>query len=131
MTAVDGVVGIISLAVNQGGYSAYATAGSNPAAGDAGTVRSVHGRPPCPSISFGFGGRLAIAAPGYPGSSAGGGLGSAPPPGQVRLHKLSHLLRDSDPAMAAGSRQSIGGGYLEALGRTSGPMVGRCRLTLG
>jgi hypothetical protein len=56
--------------------AAYATSGSSHATGAAGTVRSPDGRPPCPTLGFGFGGRLAIGAPGYPGTdSARGGQG--------------------------------------------------------
>ena len=117
-------------ASTEGDFSlAYAAAGSSHAAGSAGSARSPHGRPPCCTLSFGFGGRLAVGAPGYPGSSEG--RSGAPPPGHVRLHALSDLIRDADPAMAGGGgdptaaaqRHSVGGGYLHDLARSSGPMT--------
>ena len=99
-----------------GSFAAYSAAGSNFAVGDAGTPRSPHGRPPCAAASFGFGGRLAVSAPGYPGGGAPGGSGagaglagaapSAAPPGHVRVHSLAGLLRASAPGAA----------YLDALG---------------
>ena len=98
-----------------GGFGAYSAGGSDHAAGDAGTPRSPHGRPPCATFSFGFGGRLAVGAPGYPGG-ADPPAGSTPP-GHVRIVRLADAIRESAPRLGdAGVR------FLASLDRCRGPI---------
>jgi hypothetical protein len=98
---------------------AYSTSGSNHATGDAGTARSPHGRPPSLIPSFGFGGKLAIAAPGYPVPGATSSTARAAP-GCVRIHNLCDLFRlgvptGESPNDLASQRPGPGAEYLDSL----------------
>ena len=111
--------------------SAYSAAGSNHAAGDAGTPRSPHGRPPCAVASFGFGGRLAISSPGYP---VLGGVSSSPnaaAPGSVCLHNLADSFRAGVGGESMANEFNAGAiapgaAYLDALSaQTYPPLINR------
>ena len=89
----------------------YSGAGSSHASGDAGTPRSPHGRPSHRAFAFGFGGRIASAAPGYPGRDDAAGL--------VSTFALRDFLEDAATGTDAGRR------YVRAWTREPGGPVRR------
>ena len=113
-----GDAGAVHSSPFEGGYSAYAAAGSSHATGDAGTARSPHGRPPCLTIGFGVGGTLAIAAPGYPTPGAPPARPGGAPPGYVTVHALANLVESFDP-----NGTGVGATYLASLGAVCGPFT--------